>query len=49
MVRGLKLFADCFAGYKDRYILIGGAACDIWLSKKAAAYVVALIRRIYSA
>jgi len=33
MVRGLKLFADYFAGYEDRYVLIGGAACDIWLSK----------------
>jgi hypothetical protein len=33
MVRGLKLFADYFAGYEDHYVLIGGAACDIWLSK----------------
>jgi glutathionyl-hydroquinone reductase len=33
MVRGLKLFAEYFAGYEDRYVLIGGAACDIWLSK----------------
>ncbi|MCX7028465.1 MAG: hypothetical protein NT061_13495 [Spirochaetes bacterium] len=33
MVRGLRLFADYFADYEDRYVLIGGAACDIWLSK----------------
>jgi len=33
MVRGLKIFADYFTGYEDRYVLIGGAACDIWLSK----------------
>lgn len=33
MVRGLKLFADYFVEYEDRYVLIGGATCDIWLSK----------------
>lgn len=33
MVRGLKLFADYFKGYEDHYVLIGGAACDVWLSK----------------
>ena len=33
MVRGLKLFADYFTGYEDHYVLIGGAACDVWLSK----------------
>lgn len=33
MVRGLKLFADYFRGYEDHYVLIGGAACDVWLSK----------------
>ena len=33
MVRGLKLFADYFTGYEDHYILIGGAACDVWFSK----------------
>ncbi|MHB9005018.1 MAG: hypothetical protein ACYC6C_13350, partial [Coriobacteriia bacterium] len=29
----MKLFADYFAGYEDHYVLIGGAACDVWLSK----------------
>lgn len=33
MVRGLELFARYFAGFEDRYVLIGGAACDLWLSK----------------
>ena len=35
MVRGLDLFAQRFAGFENRYVLIGGAACDIWLSKAA--------------
>jgi hypothetical protein len=29
MVRGLDLFRESFASYKDRYILIGGAASTI--------------------
>ena len=33
MVRGLEFFARFFAGFEDRYVLIGGAACDLWLSK----------------
>lgn len=29
MVKGLELFKDHFRSYADRYILIGGAACDL--------------------
>jgi hypothetical protein len=29
MVRGLDLFRDHFKGYTDKYILIGGTACDL--------------------
>lgn len=29
MVRGLDIFRDHFQNYADRYVLIGGAACDI--------------------
>ncbi len=35
MVTGLELFSRFFAGYEDRSVLIGGAACDIWLTKAA--------------
>lgn len=31
MVKGLKLFTDYFYDYQDSYVLIGGAAADIWL------------------
>ncbi|MEW4411227.1 hypothetical protein [Clostridium sp. AN503] len=29
MVKGLELFRDFFQDYKEQYVLIGGAACDI--------------------
>jgi hypothetical protein len=29
MVRGLNRFRERFAGYEDRYVLIGGAAVDV--------------------
>ena len=29
MVKGLDTFRNHFAGYKEQYVLIGGAACDI--------------------
>ncbi len=29
MVKGLDTFRKYFADYKDQYVLIGGAACDI--------------------
>ncbi len=33
MVKGLEDFRDFFCGRSDAYVLIGGAACDIWLSE----------------
>ncbi|MBP6978137.1 MAG: hypothetical protein PHD61_07800 [Bacteroidales bacterium] len=33
MVKGLALFTDYFSTYKDSYILIGGAATDIWMEE----------------
>ncbi len=29
MVKGLDTFQKYFADYKEQYVLIGGAACDI--------------------
>lgn len=31
MVVGLPRFRAHFAGFEDCFILIGGAACDLWL------------------
>ena len=31
-VRGLDLFAERFEAYQDAFILIGGAACDLWFT-----------------
>ena len=38
MVRGLELFRDSFAEFNDRYILIGGTACDLILSDAGLAF-----------
>jgi len=32
MVKGLDLFREHFGGFADRYVLIGGAACDLIMS-----------------
>jgi hypothetical protein len=32
MVKGLDLFRERFSGFADRYVLIGGAACDLIMS-----------------
>ena len=29
MVRGLDTFQECFKGFENQYVIIGGAACDI--------------------
>ncbi len=31
-VKGLELFSERFADFRDAFILIGGAACDLWFS-----------------
>lgn len=33
-VKGLQRFVDHFMGVENSYILIGGAACDVWLSER---------------
>jgi hypothetical protein len=33
MVKGLDIFRERFRGYSDRYMLIGGAACDLAMSE----------------
>lgn len=38
MVKGLKLFKEYFKDYKDQYVLIGGAACDINFEDNAASF-----------
>ena len=32
MVKGIQRFVQHFKGFEDSYILIGGAACDLWLA-----------------
>ena len=38
MVKGLELFKEYFKDYKDQYVLIGGAACDINFDDNAASF-----------
>jgi hypothetical protein len=38
MVGGLRRFADHFRGFEDSYVLIGGAACDLWLSDRGVPF-----------
>lgn len=38
MVKGLNLFRDAFRSYANKYILIGGAACDLALQKFGVAF-----------
>lgn len=33
MVRGVGKFREFFKDYSDKYVLIGGAACDLWFSE----------------
>lgn len=35
MVEGLAVFRDRFRGLDDCYVLIGGAACDLWMGERA--------------
>jgi hypothetical protein len=38
MVKGLEVFRDHFRNYADRYVLIGGAACDIAMTDAGLAF-----------
>ena len=37
-IRGMNLFREWFADYKDAFILIGGAACDLWFADHNLAF-----------
>lgn len=37
-VRGLELFIERFADYREAFVLIGGAACDLWFSDQNLAF-----------
>ena len=34
MVPGLSSFREWFSDFTDQYVIIGGAACDIYYDKK---------------
>lgn len=38
MIKGIESFTGYFKDYKEQYILIGGAACDIWLSDQGLTF-----------
>jgi hypothetical protein len=38
MVKGLEIFREHFRNYADRYVLIGGAACDIAMTGAGLAF-----------
>jgi hypothetical protein len=38
MVKGLEVFREHFRNYADRYVLIGGAACDIAMTGAGLAF-----------
>ena len=38
MVKGLEIFREHFRNYADRYVLIGGAACDIAMTQAGLAF-----------
>jgi hypothetical protein len=38
MVKGLEIFKEHFKTQKEKYILIGGAACDLWYSEAGGTF-----------
>ena len=38
MVKSLEVFREHFCNYADRYVLIGGAACDIAMTGAGLAF-----------
>lgn len=38
MVRGMDSFRNHFAGYEDQYVIIGGTACDLMMTKGEAVF-----------
>ncbi len=37
-VKGLGIFRDYFADYKDSFLLIGGTACDAWFAEQGLSF-----------
>ena len=37
-MRGIEIFKQRFEVHKDKYVLIGGAACDVLFSKEGVAF-----------
>ncbi len=37
-VKGLDLFSEHFSDFRDAFILIGGAACDLWFTDQNLAF-----------
>ena len=44
MVTGLNIFRDYFADDTDKYVLIGGAACDIVFTSNDATFLLYLFK-----
>ncbi|HBA85175.1 MAG TPA: hypothetical protein DCZ95_13890 [Verrucomicrobia bacterium] len=38
MVKGLQLFVEYFKNWKESYVLIGGAACDLWMGSQGLSF-----------
>jgi hypothetical protein len=38
MVRGLEKFREYFKDFKEKYVLIGGTACDLWFADAGAEF-----------
>lgn len=38
MVEGLERFKKHFVGLEDCFVLIGGAACDIWMGERGLSF-----------
>lgn len=38
MVKGINLFREHFRAFEGSYILIGGAACDLWFTSQGLTY-----------
>ena len=47
MVKGLDKFREYFADFSEQYVLIGGAACDIFLMKLVQTSVQQKILMLY--
>jgi len=38
MIEGIDVFRTHFADFTDQYVLIGGAACDLWFEEAATEF-----------